>query len=180
MVSCYNPAETKTVEVKDSANTVEEQTMTAKEEEGVMVGGAKIIASRNLLENLVESKEHTILLEAIKVAGLEERLSAADPLTIFAPNDAAFKVLPTNVTAELLQPTENGSNKKIINYHIVPGFIKIADLKDGQKLKTVQGQELSVSIKDSVIRINNSKIITADAESSNGVIHVIDAVLQPQ
>ena len=180
LAACNNTAETKPAENKDTVATVTEQPMTPKEEEGVMVGGAKMVASKNIVENAAGSADHTTLVAAVKAAGLVETLSGAGPFTVFAPINSAFDKLPKGTVEGLLKPEKKADLTKVLTFHVVSGAVKASDLKDVQKIKTVQGQELTVSIKDGVVKINGATVIIPDVISSNGVTHVIDAVLLPK
>ncbi len=150
------------------------------EEAGVMVGGSKMVASKNIVENASASSDHTTLVAAVKAADLATTLSGAGPFTVFAPTNEAFNKLPAGTVDNLLKPEMKGDLSKVLTYHVVAGSMKAADLKDGQKLKTVQGNELTVSIKDGKVMIDGANVTTADVVSSNGVTHVIDAVLMPK
>lgn len=178
LFACNDSAETKTTETTDTVAV--EQPMMPKEEEGVMVGGAMMVPSKNIVENAVGSSDHTTLVAAVKAAGLVETLSGAGPFTVFAPTNEAFDKLPKGTVEGLLVPAKKETLTKILTYHVVPGALKAADLKDGQKLKTVEGKELTVSVKDGKVMINGATVTTADVISSNGVTHVIDAVLMPK
>ena len=149
-------------------------------EAGVMVGGANMVASKNIVENAVGSADHTTLVAAVTAAGLAETLSGAGPFTVFAPTNAAFEKLPAGAVEGLLKPEAKADLTSVLTYHVVPGALKAADLKDGQKLKTVQGKELTVSIKDGKVMIDGATVTIADVISSNGVTHVIDAVVMPK
>jgi uncharacterized surface protein with fasciclin (FAS1) repeats len=150
------------------------------EEAGVMVGGSKMVASKNIVENAAGSSDHTTLVAAVKAAGLAETLSGTGPFTVFAPTNEAFNKLPAGTVDNLLKPEMKNDLTKVLTYHVVPGSLRAADLKDGQKLKTVQGQELMVSVKDGKVMINGANVTIADVISSNGVTHVIDAVVLPK
>src|SRR5688572_14709240 len=175
LLSCNDGGETTATETTDTATTVVEQPMTPKEEEGVMVGVAKMVHSKNIVENAAGSSEHTTLVAAVKAAGLVETLSGAGPFTVFAQTNAAFEKLPAGAVEGLLQPAKKDDLTKVLTYHVVPGSVMAADLKDGQKIKTVQGGELTVSIKNGVVTINGATVTTPNVVSSNGVTHVIDA-----
>jgi uncharacterized surface protein with fasciclin (FAS1) repeats len=153
-------------------------TMTA--EKGVMVGGANMVPSKNIVENAANSADHTTLVAAVKAAGLAETLSGTGPFTVFAPTNEAFAKLPAGTVDNLLKPEMKGDLTNVLTYHVVPGAAMAADLKDGQKLKTVQGKELTVSIKDGKVMIDGATVTIADVVSSNGVTHVIDAVVMPK
>ena len=174
---------------KDSNTTVSTDTSTIStapadnmmaEEKGVMVGGANMVPSKNIVENAIGSADHTTLVAAVKAAGLVETLSGTGPFTVFAPTNEAFAKLPAGAVDNLLKPEMKGDLTNVLTYHVVPGALKAADLKDGQKLKTVQGKELTVSIKDGKVMIDGATVTIADAVSSNGVTHVIDAVVMPK
>ena len=150
------------------------------QEKSVLVGGAPMLPSKNIIENAVNSKDHTTLVAAVKAAGLVETLSSAGPFTVFAPTNEAFDKLPKGTVEGLLKADKKADLTSILTYHVVPGALKAADLKDGQKLKTVQGKELTVSIKDGKVMIDGATVTIADVVSSNGVTHIIDAVLMPK
>lgn len=149
-------------------------------EAGVMVGGANMVPSKNIVENAIGSADHTTLVAAVKAAGLVETLSGPGPFTVFAPTNEAFAKLPAGAVDGLLKPESKAKLTGVLTYHVVAGALKAADLKDGQKLKTVQGEELTVSVKGGKVMINGANVTIADAVSSNGVTHVIDAVLMPK
>ncbi|MBB5638096.1 putative surface protein with fasciclin (FAS1) repeats [Pedobacter cryoconitis] len=149
-------------------------------QEGVMVGGALMVPTKNIVENAVESKDHTTLVAAVKAAGLAETLSGKGPFTVFAPTNEAFDKLPAGTVASLLKPEMKKDLAGILTYHVIAGNYKAADLKDGLELATVQGQKVKFTKKDGQWYINDAKITITDAVSSNGVTHVIDAVLMPK
>lgn len=137
-------------------------------------------APKDIVDVAAASADHTTLVTAVKAAGLVETLKGAGPFTVFAPTNAAFEALPAGTVEGLLKPEMKADLTGILTYHVVAGSVKAADLKDGQVVKTVQGGELKVSIKDGKVMINGANVTTADLSSSNGVIHVIDAVLMPK
>ena len=149
-------------------------------ETGVMVGGANMVPSKNIVENAVNSSDHTTLVAAVQAAGLAETLSGTGPFTVFAPTNAAFNKLPAGTVDNLVKPENKEQLTKILTYHVVPGALRAADLKDGQKLKTVQGQELTVKIVNGTVTIDGATVSIADVISSNGVTHVIDGVIMPK
>jgi uncharacterized surface protein with fasciclin (FAS1) repeats len=149
-------------------------------ENGVMVGGAMMVPSKNIVENAAASSEHTTLVAAVKAAGLDGTLSGAGPFTVFAPSNAAFEKLPAGTVDNLLKPQSKNDLTKVLTYHVVSGALRSTDLQDGQKLKTVQGQELTVSMRDGKVMINGANVTTADVISSNGVTHVVDGVILPK
>lgn len=171
-------------------NTAHAQTM-SKKEKTVMVGGAAMFPSKNIIENAVNSKDHTTLVAAVKAAGLVETLQSEGPFTVFAPTDAAFAKLPKGTVETLVMPENKATLTNILTYHVVPGKISAKDLgmwikKNGGKymVKTVQGEELTFWMKEKNIYVkdakgNSAKITIADVNQSNGVIHVINKVLMP-
>jgi uncharacterized surface protein with fasciclin (FAS1) repeats len=140
----------------------------------------KVETPKDIVDVASGSADHSTLVAAVKAAGLVETLKGAGPFTVFAPTNAAFSALPAGTVDGLLKPEKKDDLTKILTYHVVSGAVKAADLKDGQKIKTVQGGELTVSIKDGKVMINGANVTSADLASSNGVIHVIDAVLMPK
>ncbi len=178
-VACNSATDTQSMDTKDTS-AMTEQPMTTPAEEGVMVGGANMVPSKNIVENAVGSSDHTTLVAAVKAAGLVETLSGAGPFTVFAPTNEAFDKVPKAALDGLMKPENKDALTKVLTYHVVPGALKAADLTDGQKLKTVQGEELTVSVKDGVVKINGATVTIPNVISSNGVTHVIDAVLMPK
>jgi len=144
------------------------------------VSATGIAATKNIVENAIASADHTTLVAAVTAAGLVETLSGTGPFTVFAPTNEAFAKLPAGTVEGLLKPEAKADLTSILTYHVVSGAFKAADLTDGQKLKTVQGNELTVSIKDGKVMIDGATVTAADVVSSNGVIHVIDAVVTPK
>lgn len=166
-------------------------TVFAQTEKTVMVGGAAMYPSKNIIENAVNSKDHTTLVAAVKAAGLVETLSGTGPFTVFAPTNEAFDALPAGTVDELLKPENKDMLIKILTYHVIPGKISSKDLwamikKDGgkAKIKTVQGEELTFMATGKTIWImdakgGKAKITIKDVDQSNGEIHVINTVLMP-
>jgi uncharacterized surface protein with fasciclin (FAS1) repeats len=148
-------------------------------EEGVMVGGAMMVPTKNIVENAVMSSDHTTLVAAVTAAGLVETLSGTGPFTVFAPTNEAFAALPAGTVDGLLMPEKKADLTKVLTYHVVAGAYKAADLTDGMELTTVEGGKLKVSIKDGVVMVGGAQVTTADVVSSNGVTHVINKVLLP-
>ena len=162
------------------------------QEKKVMVGGAAMYASKNIVENAVNSKEHTTLVAAIKAAGLVETLQSAGPFTVFAPTNKAFAKLPAGTVETLLKEENKSVLTAVLTYHVIPGKINSSTLvklikKNGGKFKakTVQGGELSFSMKGKKILLQDEKggmsmVTIKDVNQSNGVIHVIDTVVLPK
>ena len=151
----------------------------ANEEPGVMVGGARMVASKDIVDNASMSADHTTLVAAVKQAGLVETLKGAGPFTVFAPTNAAFDAVGKDKIDNLMKDENKEKLAKVLTYHVVAGKMMAADLKDGQKLKTVEGKELKVTVKDGKVMVDGATVTTADVVSSNGVTHVIDKVLMP-
>lgn len=154
-------------------------------EKTVMVGGAPMYRTKNIVENAVNSKDHTTLVAAVKAAGLVDTLSGKGPFTVFAPTNAAFSKLPAGTVETLVKPENKATLTKILTYHVVPGKMNASDLADGKKLKTVEGEELTVKNAGGKVTLTDAKgdvstVTIADVNQSNGVIHVIDTVLMPK
>ncbi|HUN94614.1 MAG TPA: fasciclin domain-containing protein [Bradyrhizobium sp.] len=153
-------------------------------EKTVMVGGAAMFPSKNIIQNAVNSKDHTTLVAAVKAAGLVQTLEGKGPFTVFAPTNAAFGKLPAGTVDDLLKPQNKAELTKILTYHVVPGKLEASDLTDGRKLKTVEGQELTVKRSGNTVMIidakgDSSTVTISNVNQSNGVIHVVDTVLMP-
>ena len=126
----------------------------------------------------IASTSAKTLAAAVTAAGLIPTLQGAGPFTVFAPTDAAFAAIQSDVD-KLLKPESKDKLVKILTYHVVSGKTMSSGLKDGQELTTVEGGKLKVMIKDGKVMIGNAQVTSADIEASNGVIHVIDKVLMP-
>jgi uncharacterized surface protein with fasciclin (FAS1) repeats len=153
-------------------------------EKTVMVGGAAMFPSKNIIQNAVNSKDHTTLVAAVKAAGLVETLEGKGPFTVFAPTNTAFGKLPAGTVDSLVKPENKATLTKILTYHVVPGKLEASSLTDGKKLKTVEGDELTVKHQDGKVWIVDAKggtsmVTIANVNQSNGVIHVVDTVLMP-
>jgi uncharacterized surface protein with fasciclin (FAS1) repeats len=161
-------------------------------EKTVIVGGAAMYPSKNIIENAVNSKDHTTLVAAVKAAGLVETLSSAGPFTVFAPTNEAFDKLPKGTVETLVKPESKATLTTILTYHVVAGKMNAADIAAKIKMgngtamfKTVQGGMLKASMKGKNLILTDEKggmsIVTiGDVNQSNGVIHVIDTVLMPK
>jgi uncharacterized surface protein with fasciclin (FAS1) repeats len=158
----------------------------------VNVGGAPMYPSKNIIQNAVNSKDHTTLVAAVKAAGLVDTLSGPGPFTVFAPTNEAFAKLPAGTVDNLLKPENKDMLVKVLTYHVVPGRMTAVNLmkavKDGEgaaKLKTVAGEEIWIKqAGPGKLTITDAKgdvamVTIADVLQSNGVIHVIDTVLLP-
>jgi uncharacterized surface protein with fasciclin (FAS1) repeats len=156
------------------------------------VGGAPMYPTKDIIDNAVNSKDHTTLVAAVKAAGLVETLKGAGPFTVFAPTNAAFEKLPAGTVETLLKPENKGTLTTILTYHVVPGKMSSKDIakaikKGGGKtaFTTVSGGKLwawmegdKLALKDE--KGNTSTVTIADVFQKNGVIHVIDTVLMPK
>jgi uncharacterized surface protein with fasciclin (FAS1) repeats len=157
----------------------------------VTVGGAPMYPSRNIVQNAVNSKDHTTLVAAVKAAGLVQTLQGPGPFTVFAPTNSAFAKLPKGTVETLLRPENKQQLTAVLTYHVVPGRLSAKDLMDrvrqngGQlKLATVEGEQLTVESKGNTLTVwdtkgNRSTITVRNVFQSNGVIHVVDSVLLP-
>jgi uncharacterized surface protein with fasciclin (FAS1) repeats len=159
-------------------------TPVAAREKTVMVGGAAMYPSKNIVDNAVHSKDHTTLVAAVKAAGLVATLEGPGPFTVFAPTNAAFGKLPKGTVETLVKPENKATLTKILTYHVVPGKLEASDLTDGKTLTTVEGEQLTVRNSGGSISIVDakggvSKVTIPNVNQSNGVIHVVNAVLMP-
>ncbi len=162
-----------------------------KSEQTVTVGGAPMYPSKNIIQNAVNSKDHTTLVAAVKAAGLVETLQGPGPFTVFAPTNSAFAKLPAGTVDMLLKPENREKLSAVLTYHVVAGRISAKDLMDAAKrnggkakFKTVEGEDLWVESKGNTLTIwdhkgSASKVTIQNVFQSNGVIHVIDTVLLP-
>ncbi|MFN3625341.1 MAG: fasciclin domain-containing protein [Hyphomicrobium sp.] len=161
-------------------------------EKTVMVGGAEMFPSKNIIQNAMNSKDHTTLVAAVKAAGLVDTLQGSGPFTVFAPTNAAFDKLPDGTVPMLLKPENKGKLSGILTYHVVSGNLTARDLwdlvdKNGGKaeLKTVNGEPLWIKkVSEKHLAVfdpagHAGRITISDVQQSNGVIHVIDNVVQP-
>ncbi|MDE2385569.1 MAG: fasciclin domain-containing protein [Alphaproteobacteria bacterium] len=157
-----------------------------------MVGGAAMYPTKNIIENAVNSKDHTTLVAAVKAAGLVDTLSGEGPFTVFAPTNEAFAALPKGTVETLLKPENKAMLTKILTCHVVPAKALASDVMsmvkaDGgmHKVKTVGGCELTLTLKNKHVYVTDekgdvAKVTIADVVQSNGVIHVINKVLLPK
>ena len=156
-----------------------------------IVGGKEMFPNKNIVQNAVNSADHTTLVAAVKAAGLVDTLMSPGPFTVFAPTNAAFAKLPAGTVDTLLKPENKGMLSKVLTYHVVPGRLSSADLKRAIKkgdgtatLKTVSGGMLWATLQGSDILLKDekgawSKVTQANVFQSNGVIHVVDSVVLP-
>ena len=153
----------------------------------VTVGGAPMYADKNIVENAVNSKDHTTLVAAVKAAGLVETLQGDGPFTVFAPVNEAFAALPAGTVDNLLKPENKEMLTRVLTYHVVAGKLSGDDLMKGNSMNmtTVSGDALTAQMSGDDLVItdesgNSAKVTIADVNQSNGVIHVIDEVLMPK
>jgi uncharacterized surface protein with fasciclin (FAS1) repeats len=163
----------------------------ASSSDTVMVGGAPMFPSKNIIENAVNSKDHTTLVAAVKAAGLVETLEGKGPFTVFAPTNEAFAKLPPGTVDTLLKPENKSMLVKILTYHVVSGNYTAADLMkmvqtgEGKAmLKTVEGEPLALSMNGTKLFISGEKsgvaeVTIPNVKQSNGVIHVVNTVVLP-
>ena len=156
-----------------------------------MVGGAAMYPNKDIIDNAVNSKDHTTLVAAVKAAGLVDTLKGPGPFTVFAPTNEAFAALPAGTVTTLLKPENKPALVKVLTYHVVPGKVSAADLvrmiKAGNgtaTLKTVQGDPLIAKMAGNTVTLTDEKggvahVTIADVNQSNGVIHVVNKVLLP-
>lgn len=163
-------------------NSMTTKTVTTEQhqEEGVMVGGAMMVRSLDIVDNAAKADNVTTLVAAVKAAGLVATLKSEGPFTVFAPTNDAFNKLPAGTVNTLLKPENKATLTKILTYHVVAGRYTSADLKDGMTLKTVEGGTITISMKNGKWFVNNAQILIPDVISSNGVTFVIDSVLMPK
>ncbi len=134
--------------------------------------------SKDIVETATEAGTFGTLLAAATAAGLVETLKSEGPFTVFAPTDDAFAALPEGTVETLLMEENKDKLVAILTYHVVAGKVMSTDLVDDMKAATVQGGEITIDLDDGVM-VNDAKVVTADIETSNGVIHVIDSVILP-
>jgi uncharacterized surface protein with fasciclin (FAS1) repeats len=157
----------------------------------VMVGGAEMYPSKNIIENAVNSKDHTTLVAAVKAADLVATLQGKGPFTVFAPTNDAFDKLPTGTVETLVKPENKSTLQSILTYHVVAGNYSATDIVNGISenngsyvLTTVNGEKLTATLNGSKVVLTDKKgnistVTIADVNQSNGVIHVVDTVLLP-
>ena len=172
-----------------SAGVADAKMMSSKT---VMVGGAAMYPTKNIIENAVNSKDHTTLVAAVKAAGLVDTLSGPGPFTVFAPTNAAFAKLPAGTVETLVKPENKGTLTTILTYHVVSGTMDSKAIAKAIKagrgkavLKTVQGGDLTATMSGGKLKLIDAKggastVTIKDVHQSNGIIHVVDTVLMPQ
>ena len=176
------------------SSTTSSQSMASQsmaQEQTVEVGGAAMYPSRNIIQNAVNSRDHTTLVAAVQAAGLVDTLQGPGPFTVFAPTNAAFDKLPAGTVQTLLQPANRGALTQVLTYHVVAGRLSADDLAQRVRagggramLTTVEGANLTVTQNAGHIIITDARgdmstVTISNVNQSNGVIHVVDTVLLP-
>ena len=165
-----------------SCNSGTEQsagTQPAEESQAVGQSGVQDdMSQKNVVQVAIGSKDHTTLVSAVQAAKLVDALSNAGPFTVFAPTNAAFDKLPAGTVDGLLKPESIDDLTNILQYHVTVGVFKTESLSDGQVIGQVNGNDVTIGVKDGKVTINGANIV-ASVPASNGIIHVIDAVLLP-
>ena len=146
-----------------------------------LVSVSAFAAEKDIVDTAVGAKSFTTLVAAVKAAGLVETLKGDGPFTVMAPTDEAFAKLPEGTVESLLKPENKDKLIAILTYHVIPGKVMAATVVtlDGKKVKTVQGGEATITVKDGGVKINGANVVKTDIVCTNGVIHVIDAVILP-
>jgi uncharacterized surface protein with fasciclin (FAS1) repeats len=151
---------------------------------GMVVLGVTQTASaqgeKDIVESAVAAGSFKTLVSAVQAAGLADTLKGAGPFTVFAPTDEAFAKLPAGTVENLLKPENKAKLQAILTYHVVPGRVMAADVVKIDTAKTVNGQSLVVNTRNGSVMVDNAKVVKTDILTSNGVIHVIDAVILPK
>merc|ERR1711871_1731167 len=145
----------------------------------LMPSNAPKPVSKTIVDLAVATPELSTLVTALKAADLVKTLSSKGPFTVFAPSNKAFAALPKGVLANLLKPENKAQLVDLLTYHVASGDVHAKDLMDKQMLKTVEGKNVTVRTVGKTIFIDSSKVTTADVQASNGVVHIVDAVLRP-
>lgn len=166
-----------------ACNTKPTEAQTTEEETAQVGGGQASVVDDESQKDVVKvaagSKDHSTLVAAVKQAELVDALSNAGPFTVFAPTNAAFDKLPAGTVEGLMKEDKKADLQDILQYHVYVGIIKPEMMQDGQTLNQVNGGNITITKKDGKIMVNNSATIVASIPASNGIIHVVDAVLLP-
>ncbi len=169
LTSCGNSEQTPATEENVTATEVSSAGQSAVQDD---------VSQKNIVGVAVGSPDHTTLVTAVKAAALVDVLSNAGPFTVFAPTNAAFDALPEGVVADLLKPENIEKLQDILQYHVAVAVYKAESFKDGQILNMVNGSNANIAVKDGKVTINGANVV-ASVPASNGIIHVIDAVILP-
>jgi len=173
LVSCGGSSSSTDSESNDSTDAAEANQQTPAEEDNTPEEPVKTI-----VDLAVETKSLSTLVSALQAADLVETLSGEGPFTVFAPTNDAFAALPEGTLDNLLKPDNKEQLVAILTYHVVPGSVMSTDLTDGMTPETVNGKTVTISTTDGA-QVNGANVVSADIEASNGVVHVIDAVILP-
>jgi len=149
----------------------------------LVIGSASLTLAqdkKDIVDTAVAAGSFNTLVAAVKAAGLVDTLKGKGPFTVFAPTDDAFKKLPPGTLEDLLKPENKEKLKGILTYHVVPGKVMAKDVVKMKSAKTVNGQSLTIMVKDGTVMVDNAKVVKTDIMCTNGVIHVIDAVVLPK
>ena len=141
---------------------------------------ARAQQNKNIVETAVAAGSFTTLAKALTAADLVSTLEGAGPFTVFAPTDEAFAKLPAGTVENLLKPENKDKLRRVLTYHVVPGAVRAADVVKLQSAKAVSGDTITVTVKDGKVHVDNANVTKTDIQASNGVIHVIDAVILPK
>lgn len=136
--------------------------------------------AKDLVDTAVAAGSFKTLVAAVEAAGLVETLKGEGPLTVFAPTDEAFAKLPEGTVAELLKPENKAKLVRILTYHVVPGKVLAADVVKLSEAKTAEGSKVRIEVEDGKVKVDGANVVKTDILTSNGVIHVIDAVILPK
>jgi len=137
------------------------------------------MGKKDIVDTAVEAGKFDTLAQALTAAGLVETLKGEGPFTVFAPTDEAFAALPDGTVESLLKPENKEKLVKVLTYHVVPGKVMAEKVAGMDSAKTVEGSPVKITTKDGKVMVNDATVVKADVKSSNGVIHVIDAVIMP-
>ena len=150
----------------------------------VFLSSTALIASSHtkmdVVDTAVKAGSFNTLVAAVQAAGLAETLKGEGPFTVFAPTDDAFAKLPAGTVEDLLKPENKDKLAAILTYHVVSGKVMAKDVMTMKEAKTVNGESVTISMEADTVMIDNAKVVTADIECSNGIIHVIDTVILPK
>ena len=162
-------------------NSTKQSAETEGSTEAIATGQSGVqdeLSQKNVVQVAIGSKDHSTLVTAIQAAELVDALSNAGPFTVFAPTNAAFNKLPAGTVESLLKPESKDALANILQYHVSLGVFKAESFTDGQVIGQVNGNDITMSVKDGKVMVNGAKIV-ASVPASNGIIHVIDGVLLP-
>jgi uncharacterized surface protein with fasciclin (FAS1) repeats len=164
----------------DDESSNDNATTTEMESTGGDIAMSETAANGDIVDVAMGTDDLSTLTDAVVAADLTGTLKGEGPFTVFAPTNDAFAALPPAELKRLLKPANKDELANILTYHVVPGEVKAADLENGQQLDTVQGGKLDVKVDGDTVTVGGARVVQADVEASNGVVHVIDTVLLPQ